>query len=73
MFGLSSDLDLIRGQIIAALLTIAFVNNRKEEQVGIDNVWNIYEKFLNKQEQHLVSKEDYKKIIEILKEQGVWK
>ena len=73
MFGLSSDLDLIKGQIIAALLTIAFVNNRKEEQIGVDSIWNTYERFLNKQEQHLVSKEDYKKIIEILKEQGVWK
>ena len=73
MFGIGSDLDLIKKEIIAALLTIAFVDNRREESAGIDIVWNIYEKFLNKQEQYLISKEDHKKVIEILKEQGLWK
>ena len=71
MFGM--NIEELKTQVIAALLTIAFVNNRKEETVGIDTIWSIYEKFLNKQEQYVVSKEDFKKIAATLKEAGLWK
>lgn len=73
MFNLGIDIDKTKAEIVAALLTIAFVNNRPQGSVGTENVWNIYEEFLNKQEQYIIGKEDYGKIIAALKENGLWK
>lgn len=73
MFNLGIDIDKTKGEVIAALLTIAFVSNQPLTCIGEDDIWDIYKKFLNKQEQYIVGKKDYEKIIAALKENGLWK
>ena len=59
-------------QIIAALLTIAFVLN-KDCRYDEEDVWKTYQEFLKKEELNMVTKEDYNKMIASLKESGLWK
>lgn len=67
MFG-SAGIEKSVDKIVAALLTAAFANVRLRNAAwDIDDLWDVYQNFLNKQDKYLISKEDWAKIAEAVK------